>query len=392
MIRPLVLALLATLLWTGTTAAAPTVSLLTFQPGEIYWQRYGHNALLVRDPLRSTALVYNYGLFDFAQKNFLLNFARGRMQYRVAPEPLSYTLDAYRAEGRWVYEQQLALQPDQATALADFLAWNVQPVHADYRYDYFAANCSTKVRDALDSALGGGLRAALEGAPSGTSYRAEANRMMAPDPLMMLGTDLLMGPATDRPIDRWQQSFLPEVLMTAVRELQVDDGIGGTRPLVARGDLLVAGRLPSADSPSTDRRGPLTLLGLTLAAVLLLTAAWRPWLAAAIGGGLAVIAGAVGVILLLAWTVTDHWAMAANHNLLLFSPLALLMVPAWCRPRHPVRRRTLGIAVLIALGAVLALPLALWPGMAQHNLQWVGLWLPIHLAGLWVLSRRSEPR
>ncbi len=63
-------------------ALLPTVSVLTFSPGEIYWQRFGHNALLVREP-GGEARVYNYGIFDFQQKNFFLNFARGAMLYRL---------------------------------------------------------------------------------------------------------------------------------------------------------------------------------------------------------------------------------------------------------------------------------------------------------------------
>src|SRR3546814_9894858 len=31
----------------------------------------------------------------------------------------------------------------------------------------------------------------------------------------------------------------------------------------------------------------------------------------------------------LAWGLTAHWAIWANHNLLLLDPLCLLLVPAW---------------------------------------------------------------
>ena len=58
-------------------------------------------------------------------------------------------------------EQGLRLRPEQARRLAEFLAWNARPEHADYRYDYFTDNCSTKLRDALDAALDGALQAQL---------------------------------------------------------------------------------------------------------------------------------------------------------------------------------------------------------------------------------------
>ncbi len=134
------------------------VSLLTIGPGELYFERFGHNAIVVREAGRP-ALAYNYGIFDFEQENFLLNFARGHMLYRMAVGTLADDLAMYRAERRSIVEQQLDLDPAQARALVGFLDDNARPENAQYRYEYFSANCSTRVRDALDQALGGALRA-----------------------------------------------------------------------------------------------------------------------------------------------------------------------------------------------------------------------------------------
>jgi hypothetical protein len=60
------------------------VALITFGPGEEIWERFGHNAIEIRDHSSGQARWYNYGIFDFAQQNFFLNFARGLMTYRVA--------------------------------------------------------------------------------------------------------------------------------------------------------------------------------------------------------------------------------------------------------------------------------------------------------------------
>lgn len=383
-----VLVLLLLLAWTGAASATPQISLLTFQPGEVYWQRYGHNALLVRDAAAGAPAVYNYGLFDFGQQHFLLNFARGRMLYRVAPESLSRTLAAYRSEGRWVYEQQLALSPDQARALADFLAWNAQPEEAEYRYHYFTANCSTRVRDALDAAVGGALRAGLEGRGATTSYRQEAARMMSPLPALMLGTDFLLGPRTDRPIDRWQQAFLPEHLMAAVRDVTVVDAQGARRPLVAREGYWYTGRLPATPALAPDPRLPMALAGLVLAALLVLGRR-RRGVRMTLGAGPSLIAGLLGVILALGWGLTDHDVMAANQNLLLCMPLSLLLLPVWWRRSTALGGGALTVATVVALGPVLALLLQLTP-LAQGNAHWIGFWLPIHLAGLLALAIRPR--
>ena len=97
------------------------VALITFGPGEEIWERFGHNAIEIRD--RATAVharLYNYGIFDFAQENFFLNFARGLMTYRIAVGDPAEELPIYVAEGRWIVEQELNLTPPQRAKLRRF--------------------------------------------------------------------------------------------------------------------------------------------------------------------------------------------------------------------------------------------------------------------------------
>ena len=78
------------------------VDLYTYGPGEIYWERFGHDALVLTDMRDGQAIAFNYGLFDFNQKNFVFNFARGRMNYLAAAWPVSDDLATYEGEGRWI--------------------------------------------------------------------------------------------------------------------------------------------------------------------------------------------------------------------------------------------------------------------------------------------------
>lgn len=371
---------------------APAISLLSFGPGEVYWQRFGHNALLVQDAGGSR--VYNYGMFDFQQENFFLNFARGHMTYRLDVQSLPQTLRSYQAESRWVYQQQLNLDAAQARELAAFLAWNAQPENADYRYDYFLSNCSTRVRDALDAVLDGALRRQLEPQQASTSYRFEATRLMAPIPALMAGMDLVMGPAGDPPINLWQQSFVPMVLMDAVRDLKIEDA-RGERPLVLReGWVLQSERYPEPSQPLA-LWWPFGLAGLLLALLLVALDAARNvtaarWSFALLASLSMLVAGLGGLVLAAVWGLTEHWVMWRNANLLLFSPLCLLLLPVfmlsarrgWRAPRWASL-----LSRLLLAGAVLALLLWLSPG-PQRNLAWIALLLPLHAAIAWSLRRR----
>ena len=131
------------------------VSLITYGPGDIYWERFGHDAIELRDPASGEAIAFNYGVFDFDEAGFLLNFARGIMRYRMDAVPTYEEVQFYASEGRNVTRQRLAFTPAQAEDLRRFLFWNIQPQNTRYNYNYYVDNCATRVRDALDRALVG---------------------------------------------------------------------------------------------------------------------------------------------------------------------------------------------------------------------------------------------
>src|SRR5690606_5275873 len=157
--------------------AAPRVGVVTMQPGEIFWERFGHNALVVLDPDTGNATSYNFGFFDPGEPDFIARFVRGDMRYRLVALPFQQDMTIYRDEGGGGSLQWLDLEPDAARALADALAENARPENAHHRYDYFLDNCSTRVRDASDRAVGGALRKQIAGRSQGATYRSEAMRL-----------------------------------------------------------------------------------------------------------------------------------------------------------------------------------------------------------------------
>ncbi|HZX81587.1 MAG TPA: DUF4105 domain-containing protein, partial [Lysobacter sp.] len=207
--------------------AAPRIGVVTMQPGEVFWERFGHDAIVVADPATGAATSYNYGFFDPTEPDFVGNFVRGVMRYRLVALPFEDDMATYDAEGRGVSIQWLRLADAQAEALAAALAENAKPENAAYGYDYFRDNCATRVRDMLDRALGGALHRQLAGRSHGSSYRSESVRLASPAPWMWLGFDLGLGPRADRPLSLWDEAFVPMRLADALREVSIDG-----RPLV----------------------------------------------------------------------------------------------------------------------------------------------------------------
>ena len=384
---PLALLLwLALLLAPALALAAPRIGVVTMEPGGIFFERFGHNAIVVQDDDAGTATSYNFGYFDMDEPGFFGNFVRGRMQYWLVALPLDEDLSRYAQTGRGVGVQWLELTPEAATALSATLAENARPENAQYRYDYYTSNCSTKVRDAIDQALGGALRPQLSGRSQGNTYRSESVRLASPAPWMALGFHLGLGGFADRPLSRWDESFIPMRLRDALREVTLADG----RPLVAGEQELLPHRVAPAPAEAPRLRTPALFGGLLLAGLALWSARRAPRALAAGALMFWTVAGLAGTVMALIWLATEHVAGHANENLLLFSPLCLALLPGgWAklRGREPSKNfRWLLWAV--AGSAAVAGFLKFLPFLRQENVEWVLLLLPLH----WALMRGLDPK
>jgi hypothetical protein len=364
------------------------VALVTFGPGTEVWERFGHNAILVRDRADSTQRLYNYGMFDFAQKDFFLNFARGRMLYRIDVDDPADAFAFYRSEGRWIVEQDLNLAPAQRLKLADYLEWNARPENAQYRYDYFTDNCATRVRDALDAALGGAIHAQLIAPSRGFTYRMDALRLMRPDPALMLLLDAGLGPFADKRLSYWAESFVPMEFMRYVRDVKVSDAKGTVVPLVAKETIVYPGTLPEPPEFPPSWVWPALTLGILSGLGLLALArqrarAWVRVTFAASAGLIAFVCGIAGLVLIGLWTLTDHVAAWRNENILLLNPLCLLLVPAWiasARAHWQPSRFAKATSFLVAFLAAFEFFLKIYPTFGQDNRFWIALLLPLHAA------------
>lgn len=374
------------------------VSLITYGPGAIYWERFGHDAIRLRDRVSGESADFNYGVFNFEDRDFLLNFARGHMRYMIDVVSSDEDQREYLDAGRSVLAQRLALSAAQASALRDFLLWNLRPENLSYDYDYLASNCSTRIRDALNRVLGGALQPVLTARPAPMTYRQQIDRLMSAQPWLMLVMDLGLGPSADRPLNEWQESFLPMVLARELREVTLPDEHGGARPLIAAEVEIEPNRLIPPPPWPPNLAVPLAAAGVALAAAILFSRSRLPSLHAGLEITFLVLAGFIGTLLLALWTLTTHYAAWENQNLLLFNPFAFTMVLAAWRSRDGrVAGRYPRTVVGIQVGAALmGLALHLLPGVPQRNLPWLLFAIPVWLAiavGFWrPRSPLSPPR
>ena len=377
---------LALLLFSGFAHASLRIGVITMEPGQEFWERFGHDAILVQDTGKGTAISYNFGFFDLDEPGFVGNFIRGRMMYYLVALPVDEDLSAYRQEGRGVTLQWLDFSDGQAQAIAAKLADNARPEKSRYRYDYFTANCSTRVRDALDDALGGQLKQQLAGRSQGNTWRTESVRLAWPAKWMAFGFHLGLAGAADRPLSRWEEAFIPMRLRDSLREVKLADG----RPLVAEEQILLPHRISLPPDEMPRWRVPALFAGIALAALILWGGRRKPRLLAALAMPFWLAAGLAGSLMLYLWLGTAHFAGYGNENILLLSPLSLLLLPgAWNVARgRAASPRMQSLLWLLAGSAAIAGFLKFLPFRPQGNVEWVLLLLPVH----WALARVLSPK
>jgi len=352
------------------------VWLVTYGPGEIYWQRFGHNGIWIRDHGLGLDHVFNFGFFDFEQKGFLKHFLQGRLLYFSAAQPAQREFAQYIDEDRSIRAQRLDLTAQQALGLAEFLVNEVQPQNRDYLYHYYRNNCSTRVRDALDQALGGSIRAAFEPRAAQQNLRDHTRRLTIPEYWLYLGLELALGSPIDRPISQWDEFFIPANLAEGM--VQMDEwGASGGKPLVVEDVMLYQSGL---DGPPLRAGAWWPRFLLPAFAVLAMTVllcrliSWlkpvrlaRAWL---------LISACLGLAIIYLWFFTDHDVARNNLNIALFNPVWLL---CWAGRRF----YTVTAGLLIGLGAV-ALLMTQFPPH-QYTADVLAAFLPLNLAAAGVL-------
>ena len=370
-----------------------SVYLMTMGQGDQVWEKYGHNAIGIRNRLTNTDVVYNWGIFSFEDPGFIGRFLRGETMYWMAGLDAAGSVAQYRMLNRTVEVQELNLSPPQRLDLLNFIRWNAQEENKFYRYDYFLDNCSTRVRDALNRVLGGAIKMATDTLQTGTSYRWHALRLMAADRLTTVGVNIGLGRPTDRHITAWEEMFIPMKVRDHLRNVRVPDETGQLVPLVMSERVLFqAQREPERETPPA--------LLLQLAPLGLLVGAGLAWLArrrhrAAVPAALTATAliGVMGGALLFLRFMTQHVAAYHNTNLFVYNPLWLLAVVAFALSgKSPAIRRAAFMLVTLA-GALTAFGVIapFLPGLRQGSVAVIMFAAPIGLAAAWTLREKLRP-
>jgi hypothetical protein len=343
----------------------PVIELVTMGVGALIWERHGHIALCVREADPRNDRCYNYGIGDFGHPLAMTwGFLRGTGSFWVGRWGIRDMLSIYQHADRTIWVQPLPLTQAQKKQVIEKLEFDILEPNRYYAYDHFWDNCTTRVRNVIDDAIGGKLSGMTEPTDDRT-FRELAREGFFGMRVPLLITDIAMGRATDRVPSYYERMFLPQYLREAVTKLW---GIEPIAIYERRGDP------PLGDGPS----------GRVWFALVIVVLTSPSWLTRLVGRwqrlGLAVsIAPYVllGTVLTFLAIISPLPYVRWNETCLVWLSFDLLLVVL------PADRRRLYARGRIAmLGAIAALWLV---GVFHQPLLAPLLWpaIPLAVAGFW---------
>ncbi|MFK7864256.1 MAG: DUF4105 domain-containing protein [Pseudohongiellaceae bacterium] len=330
--------------------------LITVDVGDSVWDNFGHTALRMLDENSNTDRIFNWGYFSLngGVASFSYNFFKGIMNYSLVTNSPGFEFAQYRRQERSVWQDKINLTSSQKETLYRRLQWNLETENLIYPYQYFFDNCTTKVRDYLDEALGGAIRSSFDGVTDST-FRDQVRAHYASSAVIDFSLDILMNSNIDRPMSEWENMFLPLNFRQRLRQLPSNVAEEGEKlKLLTSPQAVIEFAPPRADS-DVYKLVSMLLLIPTLFLFLMLKKIPRSYFATHSRLGLKIegvnfrllgllglvtasFSGVYGTLMLGSWFVSDHIDLHHNLNLLLFWPtdlLGLLVGLRWllfCKP------------------------------------------------------------
>ncbi len=220
-----------------TFSDSARVSLLTCSPGKKVYEKFGHTAIRVNDPVTGIDVVFNFGVFDFNSKDFYLKFVKGETDYQLAVYDTKIFLEQYKSGNFIVWEQKLNLTLNEKRNLLRSLLKNYEPENRFYRYNYVYDNCSTQPRDKILQSINGKVEFHLFTEP--VTFREMLAEYAGINSWLQFGLDLIFGCDADKTVSRNVSMFLPENLMYEFQAAQIIATDGTRRDLVAENKILI---------------------------------------------------------------------------------------------------------------------------------------------------------
>jgi len=281
------------------------VSVLTCGLGNETYSYFGHTAIRVSDPANNLDIVYNYGAFDFRTPNFVAKFTKGDLQYFVITHSFSEFMEEYNIEKRSVFEQELLIPQDLKQKLFDKLNATLLSEDRYYTYKFIDKNCTSMVVDIINNTLNENV--IVKKGNTDITYRSILYPYFDGHFYEKLGTSIIFGTKVDQLGTR---IFLPFELKNSLEKVSFQN-----KPLAAKSKTLLFFEKETPTSWWNNIYSYLIILAFVVLAhnkivdkIYLL------------------VLSLMGIFFVCVGFYSFHLELSMNYNVLLFSPLLLILI------------------------------------------------------------------
>ncbi len=289
------------------------ISVLTCGPGDELYSQFGHSAFRIQDFNKHYDVVYNYGVFDFNKPNFILNFAKGKLYYRLDKAPYDYFHQQYLYENREVKKQVLNLSLAQRKKLILFLENNAKPENATYQYDFFYNNCATKIRAVLDEVFPNKIVIKDNHITTSFTMRDLINNNVPHNTWANVGINIALGSVIDVKATTDEYQFLPKYIFEAFNNATINN-----TSLIKETSTILAINTSRIKKQGFSILSPYCILSLISLLIIWITFSdfKKNKRNKILDFILLFTTGVTGVFSLLLWFATDHTTTINNLNIL----------------------------------------------------------------------------
>ncbi len=304
------------------------ISLVTCEPHDMVYALYGHTGLRINDQASGIDLLANWGIFDMRKKFFVARFVFGLTDYRMEIEKWDDFCMRYSYYGCGIYEQTLNLNWAEKRKLINKVLENYQPENRVYRYNFFYDNCTTRPRDLIQSSIDGEI--VYPSAGNILTYRELIHQWNGTHLWARWGNDILLGVNADKATTVAEAQFLPDNLRKDFAGAEISTPDTQRRKLVSREQWATAPLYDKGENTFLDEY-VLSPLGAAMLLAIILTiveiaerrVGRRFW---QFDTMLLLMSGIIGLVLFM-MLFSQHPTVKLNFQILIFNPLALLLLP-----------------------------------------------------------------
>lgn len=298
------------------------VYVISCEPGEVIYEKFGHSAIRIIDPVKNIDLIFHWGLYSFDEPNFVANFVKGNLLYEMGVCDSKYFFKGYIERDSYIYSTKINYTYDEKIMLWEKLWENYKPENRKYCYNFIYDNCATRVYDNIMNVVTEHYSSMYnEQRLSKTTYRTIINEYLDNSPWYKLGINLIISSEADSKITPIQIRTFPFYTKSLLESINITRD-GETMPLATQDENVNT----SKKNPEKHHSSiPVILLPILLVIMECVYFAFKKHYMPYLTQITLIFSGLLGLIIFYLSVFSIHPIVQYNYNILWCSPLNLLL-------------------------------------------------------------------